>query len=348
MQSPSQPIPPAFLTGVITPMFTPRHADGTLDLDGARNTVKWLKSRKCVSSIFARSGVGEMYAFTVEETRQLIDAVAGEAAGEIGVIAGCAGEFDGNPEHRPETARYTEQAVGLAQFAQERGADAAVLVLPSALKPEPGTPLAETIFAYYQAVNDAVSIPIVIYQPPGMLPEYCMTPELMARLAALPRIGGMKLSTTDHSIFDPICKVVAATGFGMIAGAEHFYIDALEQGAVGVIGGGCNTHPEMIYAVGYHFRAGRLDRARAAQKDVNETLEALGALKVSGAVAGKLYVASKGFPMGPYQARRRATQAYGEEPQGLPDPALVAKFTEIVDTRVAPYRSAIQEGRELP
>jgi len=344
----SQACPPKFLTGVITPMFTPRHADGRLDLDGVRNLVRWLKDRKCVSSIFARSGVGEMYAFTVEETRQLIAAVVDAAAGEIGVIAGCAGEFDGNPEHCPDPARYTEQAVSLGQYAQQRGANAAVLVLPSALRPEPGVPLADTIFNYYRAVNDAIDLPIVIYQPPGMPAEYCMTPALMRRLLTLPRIAGMKLSTTDHAVFDPVCREVAATGFGMIAGAEHFYLDALEQGALGVIGGGCNTHPEMIYAVGHHFHAGRMDRARAAQKDVNETLQALGALKVSGAVAGKLYIASKGYPMQPYNARRKSVQAYGEEAPGLPPPELAAEFADIVDRRVAPYRSAIQEGRELP
>jgi 4-hydroxy-tetrahydrodipicolinate synthase len=348
VQTSSQTPPPEFLTGIITPMFTPRHADGQLDLAGARNAVRWLKDRKCVSSVFARSGVGEMYAFTVEETRQLIDTVVDAAAGEIGVLAGCAGEFDGKPEHRPDPARYTAQAVELSQFAEQRGANAVVLVLPSALRAEPEAPLEDTIFNYYKAVSDAINVPIVIYQPPGMLPEYCMIPALMRRLLTLPRIGGMKLSTTDHAVFDPICTIVAYSGFGMIAGAEHFYLDALEQGAVGVIGGGCNTHPEMIYAVGYHFKAGRLERAREVQREVNETLEALNALKISGAIAGKLYVASKGYPMEPYQARRRATQAYGEEPSGLPDPALVARFAEIVDTRVAPYRSALQEGRELP
>ncbi len=123
----------------------------------------------------------------------------------------------------------------------------------------------------------------------------------------------------------------------------------LEQGAVGVIGGGCNTHPEMIHAVGYHFHAGRLDRARAAQQEVNETLRELNALKISGAIAGKLYIASKGYPMEPYSARRPGARVYpGQEGGDLPPPELVERFREIVDQRVAPYRSAIQEGRELP
>ena len=341
------PAAPKFLTGVIAPMFTPRYADGRLDLGGARNLVKWFKSRKCVSSVFARSGVGEMYAFTVDEARRLIEAVVDEAAGEIGVLAGCAGEWNGNPEQRPDPARYTAQAVELSRFAQERGADAVVLVLPSALPAEPNTPLEDTIFNYYRTVNDAIAIPIVIYQPPGMLPEYCMTPSLMRRLVALPRIGGMKLSTTDHAVFDPIAKVVAATGFGMIAGAEHFYLDALDRGAVGVIGGGCNTHPEMIYAVGYHYHAGRFDRARLAQDQVNETLSELNALKISGAVAGKLYVAAQGYPAEPYNAKRKSEQPYGGG-SGLPPADLMKVFAEIVDRRVEAYRTAVQEGRELP
>jgi len=338
LHSHSQPAAPTFLTGVIAPMFTPRHADGRLDLDGARSFVRWLQSRKCVRSVFVRSGVGDMYAFTMDEARSLFAVVLAEAGGKIGVLAGCVGEFDGDPEHRPDPARYTAQAVALSQHAQERGADAVVLVLPSALAPTPGTPLEDTIFAYYRAVNDAVSIPIIAYQPQTTPPEYCMTPSLMRRLLTLPRIGGMKLSTTDHGVFDPIARVVAGTGFAMIAGAEHFYLNALTRGAVGVIGGGCNTHPEMIYAVEHHYRAGRLDRAHVAQGQVNATLQELEALGIHGAIAGKLYIAAQGYPMEPYDKRRRE----------LPPVEAVRRFAEIVDRRVAEYRGAVQGGTDVP
>lgn len=329
---------PGFLTGVIAPMFTPRFEDGRLDLDGARNFVRWLKSRKCVSSAFARSGVGEMYRFTMSEAREFIATVVDEAAGDLGVLAGCAGEYDDDPEHRPDPARYTAQAVELSQFAQERGADAVVHVLPTALTVGPGETHEQVIFDYYRAVTDAVGIPVVLYQPPELEAKYCMTPALMRRLLSLPRIGGMKLSSAERGVFGPIAAVVAGTGFGMISGCEHFYADALQAGATGVIGGGCNTHPELIYAVQYHFQSGDLDRSRAAQEKVTATVFDLDALDVPGAVAGKLYIAAQGYPM----------QPYNRDGGPLPDDDKVRWFGEIVNERVAPHRQALQQGRELP
>jgi dihydrodipicolinate synthase/N-acetylneuraminate lyase len=139
-------------------------------------------------------------------------------------------------------------------------------------------------------------------------------------------------------VFDPIADATAGTGFAMIAGAEHFYLEALTRGAVGVIGGGCNTHPEIIYAVEHHYRAGRLDRARVAQEQVNQTLEEWMALGLQGAAARKLYVAAQGYPMQPYDCKARE----------LPSAEVVRSFAEIIDRRVGPYRTALQEGRELP
>src|SRR5689334_7150741 len=114
--SPSRPLD--FLQGVIAPMLTPVHADRALDLDGAAAFVEWLVSRRSVRTVFARSGMGKMYTFTVAETKAFGEAVVQAAGGRIGVLLGAAGEWrtrETDRTHKPEAERYLAQAVELTQ-----------------------------------------------------------------------------------------------------------------------------------------------------------------------------------------------------------------------------------------
>ena len=344
------PLPLPFLTGIIAPMYTPFDKDGNLDLPGVREMIKWLKSRRVVRSVFVRSGVGQMYAYRLEEAKRVFDAAIAEANGEIGILAGCAGEspahLEGKGEYLKRTAassaeaprlnreRYTAQSIELARFAKDRGADAAVLVLPWVMDTE-GLPLEDAIFGYYRAVHDAVEIPIVIYQAPGIPDEFRVTPSLLRRLLTLERISGMKVTTTDPAVFAPISEVVRGTRFALIAGAEHFYFQALQMGACGVIGGGCSTHPELIYAVQHHFLAGNMVLAEKAAREVERLIRDR---PRDAHVGDKMYILRKGVKI----------QPYGRPPHPLPDDAAVDRLERFIDEAVGPYRRAIQGGTPLP
>lgn len=322
----STPLP--FLQGVIAPMFTPVHADGSLDLAGAAAFVNGLVARKCVRTAFARSGMGKMFTFTVAETKQFAEAVIKAAEGRIGVIVGASGEWLTRAEDRtkkPEAERYLAQAVELTRCVKQLGADGAVHVMPEAYTPAPGEPVSEAMFRYFQTVHDAADIPIVLYQPGGIAPEYCMTPELLRRLLALPRIAGMKVSTREEAVFAPLAQVVRGTRFALIAGNETYYLKALGQGAVGVIGEGCNTYPEILDALRAHFRAGRLEEAARAQADVQRGLAITDGL--DGTVVWKQVFMRRGIRIEPYD--RSGTPPY--------PPETVEKVDTALSALLAPY-----------
>lgn len=321
-----------FLQGVIAPMLTPVHADQTLDLDGAEAFVEWLVSRGCVRTVFARSGMGKMYTFTVEEAKQFGEAVVRAASGRIGVLLGASGEWrtrDQDRARKPNPERYLAQAVELTQFAQQIGADGAVHVLPEAYTPAPGEPISEAMFRYLKTVHDAAEIPIVLYQPGGLASEYRMTPELLRRLLELPRIAGMKVSTSEDAVFGPLAEVVQGTGFALIAGNETYYLRALKQGAVGVIGEGCNVYPEILDTLRARFRAGDHAGAMHAQEDVCRAL----AIKegLDGAVIWKQVLIRHDVRILPYD--RSSVSPYPEETVRPVDVA----FTDIL----ASYRKPI-------
>ncbi len=322
---------PKFLTGVITPLFTPCKPDNSLDHKGIAAMVRWLKGTGAVTTLFPRSGVGGMYTFSYSDVKEIIDVVVSEAAGDVFVMPGTAGIYDRRGE-KPDPERYTSETIELSLYAQERGADAAVIVMPSALRREEGVPLEETIFRYFERVHGETELPIVIYNPPGLEEEYRMTPGLLGRLLKLERIWGLKYSTTDMGIFTGLAMASEGTDFGLIAGAEHAYLYVMICGGLGVIGQGCGINPQILRAVYDRFMEGDIEGARQAQLDVLRALQA--SRSMPSALAGMYYFRSKGVEV-PLNARN--VRMYEGGPGGEVDEGRVREMVEAIDSLVSKY-----------
>jgi len=126
---------PAFLHGVIVPMFTPCNEDHSLDERGIRAYTEYLIGTRAVTTLFPRSGLGRMYSFQFDEAKRLTDIVLDQAAGRIPVMPGCAGIIASERRVRPDAEVYTQQSIELAQHAAQRGAVAVVLPTPSMIIP---------------------------------------------------------------------------------------------------------------------------------------------------------------------------------------------------------------------
>ena len=101
-----------------------------------------------------------------------------EAKGRVPVIAGAG-------------SNNTAEAIDLAKHAEEAGADALLVVTPYYNKPTQ-----EGLYQHFKAVNDAVGIPIFIYNiPPRSVID--MSVETMARLYELKNIVGVKDATAN-------------------------------------------------------------------------------------------------------------------------------------------------------
>jgi len=319
--------PSDFLTGVIVPFWTPVDASGRLDATGTRAMVDYLADTGAVRSIFGRSGMGKWYTFTVEEAKRFTDMLVPVCRKRgLGVLIGAMGECLGRERgESPDPVRYTEQSIELVHYAHQAGADAAVLVIPDMLPAKEVAP-AEVVWRYYKTVHDATRLPLVLYQPGGTNPAYQLTAELMRRLLTLPRIAGLKLSTSTEAVFAPIAEVVRGTGFALIAGDEAFYLRALELGACGVIGGGCSAYPEVLWAVRYYYQKGDMARARAAQETVWRLLDVKRGL--DGCVLWKQVMIANGARFQPYD--RSGTPPYPRE--------VVAEALQEWKRLTAPYR----------
>lgn len=290
---------PAFLNGVVTPMYTPATTRGELDEDGIRSYTDWLIGTGAVTTLFPRSGLGNMYRFSMKQAHDIIDIVSSQADGRIPVMPGCGGMYDG--EHRVRDARkYLAESIELCSHAEERGCVAAVVVMPHAILPQDRDyDRQENItLKYYADLTAAIAIPVLAYQPPMGFRRYRPRTEFVHRLISdVPGVIGLKYSTGDLRSFTHISSVISSSGFALIAGDETVFMPAFAVGVAGVIGQGATNNPEVLRAVYERMMSSDYPGAWAASQDV---LRGIGATRnYSPAHAGLAYLGRKGVAVGP-------------------------------------------------
>lgn len=308
MSSSSASDPNGFLSGVITPFFTPFLPDRNIDYSAIKGMVDHLARTKSVRSIFARSGLGQIFTFTFDETKRFASELRDATPDGMGAIIGCPGEWlNRSSKGRPDPDRYLAQGIELTLHAEKIGIDAAVHPLPVAIEAKDGEPVSEVVYRYYQTIHDATSIPIVIYQQPGTPLEYCLTTDLLKRIIEkLPRVIGVKVSSADDNVMLPLLAASKETPFRMICGHEGYYLTGLQHGAVGVIGQGAMGFPEVLHAVETHFHAGDMAGAKEAIDDVWKALSITDGMTCT--VAYKQYLNRKGVKVCPVE--RGASEPY--------------------------------------
>jgi len=170
------------------------------------------------------------------------------AAGRAPVVAGAG-------------SNSTAEAIDLARHAKQAGADGILVVTPYYNKPNQ-----DGLYAHFKAINDAVEIPMIIYNiPPRSVID--MTVETMAELAKLPNVVGVKDATTD--LQRPIeTRIAAGPDFCQLSGEDGTALPFLIQGGVGCISVSANVAPRLCSMMHEAWRQGALETAM----QINERL----------------------------------------------------------------------------
>ena len=164
------------LRGSLTALVTP-FKDGALDEEAFRAHVNW-QIENGTKGLVPVGTTGESPTLSHDEHRKVVEWCVDEARGRVPVVAGAG-------------SNNTHEAVELAKHAEEAGADAVLVVTPYYNKPTQ-----EGLYRHFEAVNDAVGIPIIIYNiPPRSVVD--MSVATMARLYELKNIAGVKDATAN-------------------------------------------------------------------------------------------------------------------------------------------------------
>jgi 4-hydroxy-tetrahydrodipicolinate synthase len=209
--------------GSITALVTP-FQDGRFDEGRFRALVDW----QIVSGTHGLVPVGttgESPTLTHEEHRQVIAACISEARGRVPVIAGAG-------------SNNTQEAIELSRFAERTGADGLLIVTPYYNKPSQ-----EGMFHHFKAVNDAVGIPIVIYNiPPRSVVD--MSIDTMKRLYELKNIAGVK-DATGNLARTALQRHALGPDFIQLSGEDMTALGVIAHGGHGCISVSSNVAPAV-------------------------------------------------------------------------------------------------------
>jgi dihydrodipicolinate synthase/N-acetylneuraminate lyase len=160
--------------------------------------------------------VSEFRLLSEAERRTMVRVPVEVSAGRVPVVANCA-------------AVNTPLAVEYAEYAQKVGADAVIAMPPYVLRPD-----FETIVAYYQAISDAVSIPVWI-QNAGVV---ALSPDQIVRLCTeIENVSWVKeeVSPSTHSIGTLVARNCPAVEGVMGGAGGRYMITERARGSKGVI-----------------------------------------------------------------------------------------------------------------
>ena len=229
--------------GSITALVTPMR-DGRLDEDGLRAFVDWQISEG-THGLVPVGTTGESPTLTHDEHKRVVELCIETAAGRVPVIAGAG-------------SNNTREAIELAEFAEKAGADGLLVVTPYYNKPNQ-----EGLYQHYKAINDAVGIPIIIYNiPPRSVID--MDVETMARLFELKNIAGVKDATGK---IDRISQQRETCGhdFIQLSGDDGTALAVMAHGGHGCISVSSNVAPKLLSEFQEACMAGDFAKALAYQ-----------------------------------------------------------------------------------
>ena len=135
------------LKGIVAVLITPFDKNGEVDYKGLEKNVEWLIEQG-VHSVLANGGTGEYQSLTKDERYKIAECVAKVVDGRIPFAIGT------THETQRKTIEYTKHAKSI-------GADAVMISQPPYFNPNE-----EQIYHYFKDINDAVDIPIILYNNP--------------------------------------------------------------------------------------------------------------------------------------------------------------------------------------
>ena len=209
--------------GSFTALVTP-FKNGSLDEKAFRDIVEWQISEG-TNGLVPVGTTGESPTLSHDEHKKVVEWCIDQVDGRVPVIAGSG-------------SNSTAEAIELSRHAEEAGAEAVLIVTPYYNKPTQ-----EGLYQHYKAINDAIGIPIIIYNIPGRS-IVDMSVETMARLFELKNIAGGKDATANMT---RVSQQRAAMGpdFNQLSGEDITALGFMAHGGHGCISVTSNVAPRL-------------------------------------------------------------------------------------------------------
>jgi 4-hydroxy-tetrahydrodipicolinate synthase len=213
--------------GAIVAIVTP-FKNGQVDENALRELIEF-QIANGTDGIVPCGTTGESPTLTHEEHDRVIEITIDAVKKRVPVIAGTG-------------SNSTAEALRLTKHAYEAGADGALLVNPYYNKPTQ-----EGLYQHYKLIAESVPIPIIPYNIQSRT-GINMSPELVARLAKIKNIVGIKEASGS---IKQMSDVIGLCGddFDVLSGDDLFTLPLMAMGGKGIISVLSNVAPADMAAI---------------------------------------------------------------------------------------------------
>src|SRR6201989_2493028 len=209
--------------GSFTALVTP-FKNGGLDEKAFRDLVEW-QIAEGTNGLVPVGTTGESPTLSHDEHKTVVEWGVDQAKGRVPVVAGAG-------------SNSTAEAIDFSQHAEKAGADAVLIVTPYYNKPTQ-----EGLYQHYKAINDAIGIPIIIYNIPGRS-VVDMSVETMARLFELKNISGVK-DATASMVRVSQQRATLGEDYNQLSGEDATVLGYMAHGGHGCISVTSNVAPRL-------------------------------------------------------------------------------------------------------
>ena len=239
--------------GAITALVTP-FKNEKVDEAALRDLIEF-QIANGIDGLVPCGTTGESPTLSHDEHDRVIEITIDAAKKRVPVIAGTG-------------SNSTAEALRLTRHAYEAGADGALIACPYYNKPTQ-----EGLYRHYQLIAKSVPLPIIPYNIPGRT-GVNMSPELMARLAEIDNIVGVKEASGSLKQMNDVLDLCGPE-FDVLSGDDGFTLPLMAIGGKGVISVASNIVPADMAAMVDAAEAGDFAAARALHAKMSPLFDVL-------------------------------------------------------------------------
>ena len=226
-------------SGVYTALVTP-FRDGVID-ESAYVALIEAQIKAGVSGLIPVGTTGETSTLSIEEHKSCVTLCIETVQKRVQVIAGAG-------------SNNTRESIELAHHAKSVGADGVLVVAPYYNRPSQ-----KGIFQHYKAINDAVEIPVVLYNVPSRTVSD-ISNETVMRCAELKNIVGIKDATGALDRLSQM-RLMVTKPFSYLSGDDATWLGYMAHGGHGVISVSSNIAPDLMVEFYTSCQQGAFSRA---------------------------------------------------------------------------------------
>ena len=271
----------AIFTGAGTAIATPFYENGEVNYDSFAKMIEF-QVENGIDAIIVCGTTGEASTLTHEEHRRVLDIMIDEVDGRVTTIAGTG-------------SNATTEALDLTKYADDAGADMALLITPYYNKPQQ-----HGVIEHYTQIANAVDIDLITYNVPSRT-SLDMAPETIVELAKVDNISALKEASSDVDKVSKTMKLLRDEGLEdeivILSGSDELTLPLMSIGARGVVSASANIDPRTMVQMVNCILDGNYDQALEFHYKQYDLIKAL-FIETSPAPA-KEALKMMGMPAGP-------------------------------------------------